>query len=332
MLALSAALLGCASNTLEARERRGEKRAEEVDSVLRKSEQQCEALEPEAAEKSLTRAKDLLGDEELALSPDKSLLERRYQEVVEGLPAIRAARAKRDHDLAVAERKAMVEKALSNLDGSMADLSLQKPTNEAIALSRKWLDGLSRAVVEGKALESDKAYAAWADKARKRHSDATVVVALAVDLEQFLAGPCEKLRTAREQLVAARAASEPKPRVDAVSLAVEKLKACGDEGKAMLAKNGVIGGKPLSFADGTITPTAAVAACAAELKDADKRLEIERKALAAWIKKQEAAEKARLKAEAAAKAKADAAEKARQKAEAAKAARAAKAAKAAKKK
>lgn len=322
LLVLSVALAGCASNTLEARERRGEKRAEQLDSMLRKAEQHYEALEPEAAGKLLDEAKDLLADEELKLSPERSLLERRYQEDVERLPAIRAARTKRDHDLAVAERKAVVEKALARLDPAMADLKLDNPTPEMITLARKAMDELEAALAEGKALETDKVYAAWADKCRKKNADSAAVVALAVDLAQYLAGPCDKLRQAREQVALAKAAPEPKPRVDALTTATERLKACGDDGKAMIAKNAAIASKPLSFAGGTITPTATVAACADELKDVEKRLQVERKALAAWIKKQEAAEKARLKAEAAAKAKVEAAEKAKQKAEAAKAARA----------
>jgi len=317
LLVLAVVAPGCASNTLEAREARGEERAEEVDSLLRKAEQNLDRLEPEAADKILGKAKDLFADPELGLSPEKSLLERRYQEAADRLPAVRAARAKRDHDQAVAARKALVERELRDLEGSMSELSLERPTKKGISNAKEALEELVGVLGEGRDLEPDKEYAAWADKVRKRHSDALATVGLAADLERFLAGPGEMLREARGQVAAAKAASEPKHRVDALAVAVEKLKACGDEGKAMVARNGAIAAKPLAFAEGTLSPSATLAACAAELKDADKRLGAERKALAAWIKKQEAAEKARLKAEAAAKAKQQAAER-RQKAAAAK--------------
>ena len=226
----------CATPSLKGRLLNAERRCNEGDSQLEEAEKQMAKLEAGEAVRHLDRAKAALADPDVDYFPEHSLLRQRLATDVARLPQVRADRAKRDIQDAVAQQFLKLEKGVPPLDQATQALARPDLQKGGLGEARGAAENLEGILKQGAALEAeDTAYAGTAKALTLRLTEFQVTLARAQKRLDFVAGPGALLKEGEGVLESVRTTKDDEAKAGLFSRAYKLLVRCSTEGKDAFA-------------------------------------------------------------------------------------------------
>lgn len=270
-ISLLATVTACGPKTMQARLRDAERLADKASEALDKAEQAANALEPKDMERALSDAKDSLTAKDSELYPEAQMNMDRYKELAAKVPAVQAAREKRDlevrlnkaRDKIVPRIQAMLEAQDALVENAPAKARCEDLEERAKALKDSVNEDLELFVKDGD-------FATWA-KSQLKKSDAGLDAAKKGRRGlEFLEGPVAAWKDALAQQKDARKLKNAEDKEKQLGEARAKFSTCSKDGKVFEGDKAT---KDIAFVmpEGRPqTPAMLVATCDKALKSGEK--------------------------------------------------------------
>lgn len=271
LLAISVLASACGPKTMQARLRDAEKLADKASEALDRAEKAGNDLEPKDMERALEDAKEYLTAKDSELYPEAQMNMDRYQEIAAKVPAVKAAREKRDLDLRLNKARDRIVPRVQAMLESQDALVPTAPTKSKCEDLEERSKALKDAVNDDLELfVKDADFAAWAKSQLKKAEVGIDAAKSARRGLAFLDGPVDAWKEALAKYKDARKVKDPEDKEKQLGEVRAKYASCMKDGRAFENDKAT---KELAFAmpEGKPqTPTMLVATCEKALKSGEK--------------------------------------------------------------
>jgi len=263
--AASFALFGCMTHFPTLRERldNSERRAAEAERLLDQAEREMQALEPDQADSTLKQAQTAVSDPDFGYYPERQQIAQRLAADVKRLPKVRKDREARELAIAVGKRRAVVEKAVAELEPAMAALKSHQLVSADLDRVNHSANALQDALKDGSELEiKDAGYDAYAKRQHRLLEQSRLEIELGRARLEFVRGPAKTrqkaLDVSRRATLETDRSKQSKLRTKARQIFAE----CANEGQKMLLHLPRLAGAVTKMGDEELSPQQVVNGCA----------------------------------------------------------------------
>lgn len=268
-LALSGLVVGaCATNS---KLTPGERKAAEVEAMLKDAEAEIAAFRIEKAKSILDDARPLLRDPVFRQAPNQAELAERFNQAQTELEIGAGERVKRAKQDAENAQRQRLEKVMQPLTKALADLERRDVSETQLEAAHDGAAAVTAELASGKELElRSPPYAEEAKRARKAVERVPDLLAKAKLRVTFRSGPVADFEQANALLDQAQKEPDLAKRKELAAQAKAKFQACSDGGRKQLAATPAVATMPVLDQLKANTATAVVAACDGGALAADK--------------------------------------------------------------
>ncbi|MFT3713281.1 MAG: hypothetical protein QM817_36965 [Archangium sp.] len=265
------ALTACGPKTMQARLKDAERLADKASSALDKAEKAGRELEPKDMERALEDAKEYLAAKDSELYPEAQMNIDRYKELAAQVPAVKAAREKKDLDERLNKARDRIVPRVQAMLAAQDALVENAPTKSKCEDLEERSKALKDAVNDDLDLfVKDADFAAWAKSQLKKVDLATDAAKTGRRGLAFLDGPVAVWKDALSQYKDVKGKKDPEDKEKLLGEVRGKYAACSKDAKPF---NGDKATKDIAFVmpEGKPqTPSQLIETCDKALKSGEK--------------------------------------------------------------